>query len=108
MALISQLSNPPINWRYWIVYYRHEDDRAMFFRGEKRNAFYIQNMKCDKAGDWTWEMDYARLFQFEPVLALAATAKTLGENYRPEILRRTNYHGFDGIVLRTHLILPHG
>lgn len=108
MTYFYVLPPPPIPWRYWVVYYRFPDDRIMYFRGSRRNNLYIRNMLCGTDGDWSWEPDYARLFQFEPIITLSSTAKSLGEQVRQDILQHTNYQGFHGTVLRTHLILPRG
>lgn len=108
MTYRSILAEPPIHWGFWIVYYRYPDDRVMYFRGTRRNDFFIKNLLCGKGGDWSWEPDYARLFQFKPSIILDNIAKKLGEETRQEILLRTSYQGFNETVLSTHLRLPRG
>lgn len=106
MTHVLSVLNPPILWRYWLVYYRYPDDRVMFFRGKRRKSLYIQNMTCGKNGDWTWEEDFARLFQSEPIITTASTSKRLVE--KEDALMKMSYRGYDGYVLQTHLILPRG
>ncbi len=108
MASAIIMTKHPIKWRFWLVYYRYTDGRIMFFRGAKRNSLYIQNLKCGKQGDWTWEEDFARLFQFEPIITQAATSKVFGSETRQTILQHSSYCGFSGFVLQSHLILPRG
>jgi hypothetical protein len=79
----------------------------MYFRGAKRNSLYISNLECGPHGEWTWEESFARLFQYEPTLATSNVSKKFGVP-REQILLSVHYRGFDGWVLRTHLILPHG
>lgn len=108
LPTLSALLNPPIPWRYWLVYYRHPDGRMMFFRGQKRNRLYISNLECGKDGNWTSEEDMARLFKSEPILSFSVIAKHFGDDKRAEIIRQLNYRGFHHTVLQSHLILPHG
>lgn len=107
---LTTLVNPPVKWRYWLVYYRDpgSDPRIKFFRGTMRNNLFIQSENCGKGGDWVWEPERARLFQFEPIIAPATISKRFGDERRQHILKSVHYRGFDGWVVRSHLILPHG
>ena len=102
---IMTLLNPPVPYRYWLVYYRFDDGRLMYFRGSKRNALFITNLKCGIDGGWTAEEDFARLFQYEPKINHQTVSKRINH---VEAVDHINYRGFNGIVLTTHLILPRG
>ena len=113
---IATILNPPIAFRFWMVYYRFEDGRIMYFRGQKRNAFFVSNLICGIHGDWTPEENFARLFQFKPEVTRQSIGKKLfvAEILKKELpekitaIDRICFTGFAGIVLATHLILPHG
>ena len=92
---ISQIY-PPIPWRFFIVYYRFPHGRIKYFRGENQEKLLIRNATTD----WVWEEQRARLFESEPYnLRFSKNMK------KHPMFGRINYRGFEGKVLRSHLIV---
>lgn len=92
--------HPPIRWKYYIVYWKLPDGRMYYFRGqERRRKLFIRNL----IADWVTEPELARLFEDKPTFGDEEFAKKLQND---PVRKKVQFKGFDGIVLRSHLIIP--
>lgn len=99
--MLTHILNPPIAWRYYLVYWRRRDGRTLYFRGTQRRKLFIANEK----DDWISEESHARLFETQPEITdHRSFSKTMQTTLLPRM--EIHYKGFDGIVLRSHLIIP--
>lgn len=99
--MLTHILNPLIAWRYYIVYWRRQDGRIFYFRGTQRRKLFVSN----ETDDWTSEESHARLFETQPeVTNHSSFSKTLQTTLLQS--KEIHYKGFDGTVLKSHLIIP--
>lgn len=99
--MITNIINPPIAWRFFIVYLRLVDGRVMYFRGQRRRALFIVN----DSSDWVWVTEKARLFELDtPLIDCDASYAKKMQNH--PLRKRINYQGFNQRVLASHLVIP--
>lgn len=99
MNTLTNVLNPPIEWRYYMLYWRMFDGRIFYFRGQRRRKLFIRDITTD----WVSVPEKARLFSEKPNLSdTSCYAKTLKNLEVSEL----HFAGFHGIVLRSHLIMP--
>lgn len=101
------LIEPPIKWGLWIVYIRLADGRIMYYRGKQyagkyRKTLFIDDFKSSKTGDWSWEHSHCRLFMNRPSFKKQNFTK---DTWKDPLRERINFRGFDGLVLKSHLII---
>ena len=99
--MITEIINPPIAWRFFIVYWRLPDGRMKYFRGSRRRDLFIRNVTTD----WVSDQDAARLFELrEPAIQ---SDRSFSKNMRgSQIRNQLHFRGFEGPILRSHVIIP--
>ena len=97
---MQYIMNPPIQWRFFILYRRLSDGRIFYFRGRRRRALFIRN----DTTDWVSEPELARLFETQPTIADDRCFTKLMRNH--PLRQQLNWSGHHGDVLRSHLIIP--